>query len=43
LDAGERLLQRLMSVTPAQVQSVAQRLFDERQLNVGVLVPEGQQ
>jgi zinc protease len=40
LDAGERLLQRLMSVTPAQVQSVAQRLFDERQLNVGVLVPE---
>ncbi len=40
LDAGERLLQRLMAVTPAQVQSVAQRLFDERQLNVGVLVPE---
>ena len=39
-DAGERLLQRLMAVTPAQVQSVAQRLFDERQLNVGVLVPE---
>jgi len=40
IDAGERLLQRLMAVTPAQVQSVAQRLFDERQLNVGVLVPE---
>ena len=40
LDAGERLLQRLMAVTPAQVQSVAQRLFDERQLSVGVLVPE---
>jgi zinc protease len=39
-DAGERLLQRLMAVTPAQVQSVAQRLFDERQLSVGVLVPE---
>ena len=39
-DAGERLLQRLMAVTPAQVQSVAQRLFDERQLTVGVLVPE---
>ncbi|MDP3520507.1 MAG: pitrilysin family protein [Hydrogenophaga sp.] len=40
IDAGEHLLQRLMAVTPAQVQSVAQRLFDERQLNVGVLVPE---
>ena len=40
LDAGERLLQRLMAVTPAQVKSVAQRLFDERQLSVGVLVPE---
>jgi zinc protease len=40
IDAGERLLQRLMAVTPAQVQSVAQRLFDERQLNVGLLVPE---
>ena len=36
----QQLLQRLMAVTPAQVQSVAQRLFDERQLNVGVLVPE---
>ena len=40
IDAGERLLQRLMAVTPAQVQSVAQRLFDERKLSVGVLVPE---
>lgn len=40
IGAGERLLQRLMAVTPAQVQSVAQRLFDERQLTVGVLVPE---
>jgi zinc protease len=40
IDAGERLLQRLMAVTPAQVQSVAQRLFDERQLSVGLLVPE---
>ncbi len=40
VDAGERLMQRLMAVTPAQVQSVAQRLFDDRQLSVGVLVPE---
>jgi zinc protease len=43
MDANERLLQRLMAVTAAQVQSVAQRRFDDRQLNVGVLVPEGQQ
>ena len=40
IDAGERLLQRLLAVTPAQVQSVAQRLFDDRQLTVGLLVPE---
>lgn len=38
--ASERLMARLMAVTPAQVQSVAQRLFDDRQLTVGVLVPE---
>jgi zinc protease len=40
LDAGERLLRRLREVTPAQIQSVAQRLFDDERLTTAVLVPD---
>lgn len=39
-DTGERLMERLRAVTPAQVQSVARRYFGDGQLNTGVLVPE---
>ena len=39
LDAGERLIQRLRAVTPAQVQSVAQRYFGDEQMTVATLVP----
>ncbi len=42
LDSGALLMQRLRSVTAQQVQDVARRWFDERQLTVGVLVPEVQ-
>ncbi len=40
LDTGERLMARLAAVTPAQVQTVAQRYFSDEQLNTAVLVPE---
>jgi len=39
LDAGERLIERLRAVTPAQVQSVAQRYFGDDQMTVATLVP----
>ena len=37
---GQTLMQRLREVTPEQVRSVAQRYFDDRQLTVGLLLPE---
>ncbi|MBD3893645.1 MAG: insulinase family protein [Hydrogenophaga sp.] len=40
VDAGERLMTALRGVTAAQVQSVAQRYFSERQLNTAVLLPD---
>jgi zinc protease len=40
IHTGDRLMQRLRSVTPAQVQSVAQRYFSEEQLTTAVLVPD---
>ena len=40
IDSGERLMARLRTVTPAQVQSVAQRYFGEEQLTTAVLVPD---
>ena len=40
VDAGQTLMQRLREVTPEQVRSVAQRYFDDRQLTVGLLLPE---
>lgn len=39
LDVGDRLIERLRAVTPAQVQSAAQRYFGDAQLNVATLVP----
>ena len=39
LDAGERLIDRLRQVTPAQVQSVAARYFGDDQLTIGTLRP----
>jgi zinc protease len=39
LDAGERLIDRLRKVTPAQVQSVAARYFGDDQLTIGTLRP----
>ncbi len=40
LDAGERIVAQLRTVTPEQVRSVAQRYFTDRTLNTGVLLPE---
>ncbi len=40
LDAEERLLALLRSVTPEQVQSVAQRYFGDDQLTVATLAPQ---
>ncbi|MCW5668190.1 MAG: insulinase family protein [Hydrogenophaga sp.] len=40
LDAGDRLMARLRTVTAAQVQSVAQRYFSDELLTTGVLVPD---
>ncbi|MDO5625593.1 MAG: pitrilysin family protein [Pseudomonadota bacterium] len=40
LDADERLITRLRSVTAAQVQAVAQRYFGDDQLTVATLVPQ---
>jgi zinc protease len=40
IDTGERLLQALRQVTPAQVQDVARRYFADTQLTTAVLVPE---
>ncbi len=39
LDFGERLIRRLQTVTPAQVQSVAARYFGDDTLTVGILRP----
>jgi len=41
LDANARLLERLQTVGPADVQRVAQRYFADEHLTVGVLRPEG--
>ncbi len=40
LDASATLLRRLDAVTPAQVQAVAARYFQDDQLTVGVLLPQ---
>ena len=40
LDAQERTIALLRSVTPAQVQSVAQRYFGDDQLTVATLAPQ---
>ena len=40
IDTGEQLMVRLRAVTPAQVQSVAQRHFSDEQLTTAVLVPD---
>ncbi len=40
IDTGDRLMARLRTVTPAQVQSVAQRYFSDEQLTAAVLVPD---
>ena len=40
LDTGERLIQRLRQVTPAQVQAVAAKYFGDDQLTVAVLRPQ---
>jgi zinc protease len=40
IDSGETLMARLRNVTPAQVQSVAQRYFSDGQLTAAVLVPD---
>ena len=40
IHTGDRLMQRLRTVTPAQVQSVAQRYFSDEQLTTAVLVPD---
>jgi len=39
-DASSRLMTALQRVTPAQVQSVAARYFDDARLTVGILLPE---
>lgn len=39
LDAGDRLIERLKTVTPQQVQAVAARYFGDDQLSVGILRP----
>ena len=40
IDSGDKLMARLRTVTPAQVQSVAQRYFGDEQLTTAVLVPD---
>lgn len=40
LDGQARLMARLRAITPAQVQSVAQRYFGDEQLTTGVLLPD---
>lgn len=40
VDADQVLMERLQSVTPAQVQSVAQRLFGDDRLTTGLLLPD---
>ena len=40
LDADDRILKLLRTVTPEQVKSVAQRYFGDDQLTVGTLVPQ---
>lgn len=40
LNATDTVLQRLRTITPEQVQAVAARYFDERQLTAGWLLPE---
>lgn len=40
VDTSERLMQRLREVTPAQIQSVAVRLFGDERLTTAVLVPD---
>ena len=40
LDAEDRLLALLGTVTPAQVQAVAQRYFVDEQLTVATLIPQ---
>lgn len=40
VDADRALMERLQAVTPAQVQSVAQRLFGEDTLTTGLLQPD---
>jgi zinc protease len=40
VDGQSRLMARLRAVTPAQVQSVAQRYFGDEQLTTGVLLPD---
>ncbi|QNN56557.1 insulinase family protein [Diaphorobacter ruginosibacter] len=40
LDADDRILKLLRTVTPEQVKSVAARYFGDDQLNVGTLVPQ---
>ena len=40
LDANERLLALLRTVTPAQVQAVAARYFGDDQLTVATLLPQ---
>ncbi len=40
LDSGERLIERLKRITPAQVQDVAARYFGDDQLTVADLIPQ---
>ena len=40
IDSGDQLMARLRTVTPAQVQSVAQRYFSDEKLTAAVLVPD---
>lgn len=40
LDASERLVRQLRSITAAEVQAVAQRYFGDEQMTLAVLVPE---
>ena len=40
LDAEDRLLAQLRTVTPQQVQAVAQRYFGDDQLTVATLLPQ---
>jgi len=40
LEGQAQLMAALRTITPAQVQSVAQRFFGDEQLTVGVLLPD---